>query len=395
MTAVRIGTNAMTDSIVLYDMTEFLRNPVRTGIQRVCCEILSNWRGPLRLLPVRLDDQGLLLVLPENIVQVIIDFFHCSAQDMKAQIRQLRELAACPTARLTQDDCLKYRAILNAELFHDPHRVAYYESLLKKLPEQVFLILYDFLPQLNPQWFPQGCSLSTMDYVRMTRSLKNASFISESTRSDYLQRIVRDPSRAVGPVIPLGADGLGGQPLLRERASNRFTILGTMEPRKNHGEAFKAFESLWRRGVDVQLTIAGRLTLLEPEQRRQLETLNRHESRFEWLAEPSDAQVIDLLRHTRATIYPSRSEGFGLPPLESLALGVPVIVTEDIPSVAMIPDHGQCRLAVPDAASIATAVEQFLDDDYHRRKCDEIRLLKLPTWRDVACRVAEWVSAAA
>jgi glycosyltransferase involved in cell wall biosynthesis len=101
--------------------------------------------------------------------------------------------------------------------------------------------------------------------------------------------------------------------------------------------------------------------------------------------------VRHLIRGSRATIFASQAEGFGLPPLESLALGVPVIVSEGLPSIAMIEPPGQVRLAQPDAAGIRQAVLDMLDDTFARRKYEEIRGLNLPTWADLSRRLGQWI----
>ena len=99
----------------------------------------------------------------------------------------------------------------------------------------------------------------------------------------------------------------------------------------------------------------------------------------------------EVIRDSRATLQVSLGEGFGLPALESLALGVPVIVAADIPSVAMIEPLGQCRIAAANPESIREAVLGLLDDEVHRRKCEEIRRLALPCWADFGGRLAAWV----
>ena len=66
-----------------------------------------------------------------------------------------------------------------------------------------------------------------------------------------------------------------------------------------------------------------------------------------------------------AFVFSSRIEGFGLPPLEAMACGVPVITT-DCGGVRMFAEHERTALLVPlerGAAGIAQAIERLLDDE--------------------------------
>jgi glycosyltransferase involved in cell wall biosynthesis len=101
-----------------------------------------------------------------------------------------------------------------------------------------------------------------------------------------------------------------------------------------------------------------------------------------------------VIRGSRATLFPSLGEGFGLPPLESLALGVPVIVASQVPSLGLIAPGGQVRLDRPDAQGIRAAVLDMLDDATARRKCQEITGLSLPRWADLGRACADWLAPA-
>jgi glycosyltransferase involved in cell wall biosynthesis len=74
-----------------------------------------------------------------------------------------------------------------------------------------------------------------------------------------------------------------------------------------------------------------------------------------------DDRLRDLVAGARALLYPSRSEGFGYPPLESLAAGVPVVAS-DVPAVAEV--VGDAAVLVPpgDAAALAAGIERALTD---------------------------------
>ena len=108
----------------------------------------------------------------------------------------------------------------------------------------------------------------------------------------------------------------------------------------------------------------------------------------------SDSQVANVISSSRSTIYVPDMEGYGLPPMESLALGVPVIVSEKTPSVQMIEPLGQIRLHDVNSESVYKAVLQMLDDDFAQKKYAEIKSVELPTWASMANKVANWIEEA-
>src|SRR5579864_2125586 len=100
--------------------------------------------------------------------------------------------------------------------------------------------------------------------------------------------------------------------------------------------------------------------------------------------ELGDPALRQCMIESRATIYASEHEGFGLPPVESLSLGIPTIVSARLPAVAELPELGQVRLAAVTPQSIAEAVRLLCDDELAARKTAEIAELRLPGWADIA-----------
>jgi glycosyltransferase involved in cell wall biosynthesis len=390
MTQSRI--RAMPESGILYDMSEFVAHPVRTGIQRVTFEIAMHWPGTLPLVPVQVAADGRMHRLPPETFPLMAVFFARAPGDPGEALRSLRALPAHPGEEIVPGRIAEFPALLNPEVFYRPARTHFYRHLPPAAADRVFFILYDFLPWLSPMLFAKGVHPGIMDYLCLAREARHVAFISEATRQDYARRIVRRP-RPVGPVLPLGGDGLGVAAPAFRREVRRFTALGTVEPRKNHRAILEAFEGLWAEGVDAHLSIAGRLEWVSDDDRRYLERQRDVLPHFNWLTDLSDAGLAQVIRASRATIYASRQEGFGLPPLESLALGVPVITCEGLPSLAMMPGHGQVRLPLPDPEEIRRAVRAFLDDDYAARKTQEVARLHVPTWAGMAAQTAHWVEA--
>jgi glycosyltransferase involved in cell wall biosynthesis len=378
----------MPTGVVYYDVTELVTRPQRTGIQRFVRELAAHWSGRRPLVPVRVGPDSECYELPAETFAVLGDYFAAGAAEGDPHRRRLVACGSAggPRRQLGPDD-----ALLNAEISFDPARLALYGRLREAgLGGQVFFVNYDFLPQFHPQFFQHGAVLQTMNYVRTLRQAANVAFISRATRDEYLRRVVR-AERPVGPVLPLGGDGFGIERPAFRPGTRRFTVVGTVEPRKNPAVVLDAFEALWAAGHDAELVFAGRLNWLEPAALERMRGLARSEGRFRWREDPDDAQMRSLIRGSRATIYPSAGEGFGLPPLESLALGVPVIVTASLPSLGVVEPRGQVRLAAPTAEAVRRAVLRLLDDGEAARLTAELEGLRVPRWSEIGPRAAAWI----
>jgi glycosyltransferase involved in cell wall biosynthesis len=143
-------------------------------------------------------------------------------------------------------------------------------------------------------------------------------------------------------------------------------FLGTLEPRKNLGVLLDAYGSLLGRGVRVpRLVLAGRAT---PEAAEWLERARRaplagHVEHRGYVATDDRAT---LYAGARLLVMPSLDEGFGLPVLEAMAAGVPVIASTrgSLPEVA-----GDAAVLVDatDVPGLATAIERLVHDEAHAR----------------------------
>ena len=379
------------NDLILLDLTELVRRPLRTGIQRVTYEVIRNWNGDSALFPVRVGGEGKVYRLPGNTFRLMQQFFGDCPETARRALTELRNIGeSVPIAR---DEVLptRYRAMLNLELFFCPQRIGFYQHWLERgWGDHLYFLVYDLLPWLQPQWFSVGASRATIEYLRLLRRMKNLAFISQQTRRDFLARFLRIADRPEWPALTLGCDGLGTAQGEFQAESRRFTVVGTLEPRKNIHAILEAFDYLWKREMDVELVMVGRVERLEKPTWELFERL-RATGRLVWREQPDDVELRCLIRSSRATLFPSLAEGYGLPPLESLALGVPVIVSADVPSLEMIDAAGQIRLPNPTSVAIHDAVTAMLNDEVASRKTAEIDGRNLPRWGDLGEAISAWV----
>ncbi|MGI5916461.1 MAG: glycosyltransferase family 4 protein [Anaerolineae bacterium] len=193
--------------------------------------------------------------------------------------------------------------------------------------------------------------------------------VSASTRDD-LVRILGVPSERI-TVIPNGVDETMrpvDSPAALDDLRRRYGLpermilfLGTLEPRKNIVTLLEAYALLQQRySVEHRLVIAGGKGWYYDEIDATIERLGLHGRIISPGFVPQDELALwysaaDLF------VYPALYEGFGLPPLEAMACGTPVIVssTSSLPEVV-----GDAGLMVDphDPAALAEAMASVLDD---------------------------------
>ena len=363
------------------DISQLLNDPKRSGIQRAERELIRHWPGPTPLIPVRFDAaSGAMHELPLAVFDVLCA--DAPPGGIKAELALLEPHVARASPPVSPS------RLLNAELFFDPARARYYRSC--PVSCRPYWLVYDFLPWLHPDWFAIGSSARLMPFLHAMQHVDDLAFISRKTCTDYVQRVGRRPIEA--RIIAMGADGLGLEPQTFSPTRRTFVMLGTIEPRKNAAAAMLAFQDLWAAGHDVTLVMIGATSPDTPVELALLKAMSL-DPRFRLHRDLPDAGVRQALRGARAMLFPSEGEGYGIPPMEALQAGIPVIVSADLPALAGQPSLGQIRLATASRAAIADAVARLLDDTTAERLWAEAAAMTVPGWADFAAMVAEWVQA--
>ena len=159
-------------------------------------------------------------------------------------------------------------------------------------------------------------------------------------------------------------------------AGPMFITVGTVEPRKNHLTVIGAFSGLWRAGVDVRLLVIGAVGW---KCERVVEAMSRHPElhrRLFWFKDLSDAELTYCYRHAEGVVAAPIAEGSGLPLIEALARGLPVVAT-DIAVFREIGGASALYFPVGDEAKLAEHVRILLD---HVR--NDTQSITWPGWRE-------------
>ncbi len=166
---------------------------------------------------------------------------------------------------------------------------------------------------------------------------------------------------------PLGADFRAAaqtspSPVAHEIASAPtpfFMSVGTLEPRKAYSIALDAFEKLWAEGCDARYVIVGRPGWNTRALQRRVREHAEFGRRLFWLRDASDADLFHLYPRARALIFPSFTEGFGMPLVEAAHHGVRVIAS-DIPVFREVGGDGAVYFDLLDSQSLAARVKEAL-----------------------------------
>jgi glycosyltransferase involved in cell wall biosynthesis len=156
-------------------------------------------------------------------------------------------------------------------------------------------------------------------------------------------------------------------------------FIGTLEPRKGVVPLIAAFDRLAQARPDSVLVLAGQPGWGMAETERALAAA-RHADRIVRTGYLPDEAVPALLRQAAVATYPALEEGFGLPALEALACGVPLVTTA---GTAMAEVAGGAALLVPpdDAPALADALECALDQGRHSERRDRgLSVAAARTW---------------
>jgi glycosyltransferase involved in cell wall biosynthesis len=150
--------------------------------------------------------------------------------------------------------------------------------------------------------------------------------------------------------------GLGTRPYL--------LVPGTLEPRKNHLRVIAAFDAVLRRSPavsDLQLVLAG-----QPGWRAaaigQAVASSPNREHIRLLGYVPDEDLAALMTGSQAVVYASLYEGFGLPVVEAMACGAPV-VTSNVSSMPEVAGDAGILVDPVDVASIARGIDEVLHAD--------------------------------
>jgi glycosyltransferase involved in cell wall biosynthesis len=223
---------------------------------------------------------------------------------------------------------------------------------------------------LTPLHYPELANEFTLSYPQLIRrALRRGAWVhtgSDFVRAEIVEHFGADPDRVVAIHHGVRAAPAGDPARGRDVAGgDRYVLaLGTVEPRKDLPTLVRAFDLLADDDSQARLVVAGPDGWGADALTAAVAT-SPHRERIVRLGWIDEADRAALLAGAAAYAFPSVYEGFGLPPIEAMSAGVPVVTTRagSLPEVCR---DGADFVAVGDVKGLAAALRRVIVDDAHR-----------------------------
>jgi glycosyltransferase involved in cell wall biosynthesis len=235
----------------------------------------------------------------------------------------------------------------------------------------VIPVIYDLIPLMYPDYCDDGSvrafSNAFQKIVKISSGMLAISATSQKDIVTFLRRFY--PERVVATdFFYLGADFVesqgvspegkicpGFEPLLQ---GPFFLMVGTIEPRKAYDVVLAAFENLWEKGDFFRLGIVGRAGWKCGHILRKM-AASPYRGRLLFLGhDVRDEELGFLYQRAQGVIFASYTEGFGLPLVEAMRYGLPVIAS-DIPIFREIAGSYPRYFRVGDPEDLARVIRNF------------------------------------
>jgi glycosyltransferase involved in cell wall biosynthesis len=370
---------AVNDAPLLLDVTRLVwrrwvgRQP--TGIDRVCLAYLEHFAPEAQAVVQHRRFRG---ILDRGASAALFELLRRPPRNFRAAfvsraLRHLRRIGSQGGGRL----------YLN--LGHTGLDSGGFVDWLRTANVRPTYFVHDLIPITNPEFCRAG--EAERHRSRMRTVLSTASGIIGNSRAT-LDELARFAAKEEFPLPPAVAAWLGISPLQSAEPAGAperptFVALGTIEARKNHLLLLRIWSNLIARmgSQAPRLLIIGQRGWEADEVFRMLDGHDELRGHVLELNGCPDEEVAAHLASARALLFPSRAEGYGLPMVEAMGFGVPVIAS-DLPVFREIGEGIPTLLDAGDEAAWKAAILEFAQprSEARSRQIRSLKSYRAPTW---------------
>ena len=366
---------------VLIDITRlihrFMNKRLATGVDRVSLAYIRHYRGNARAVYRHKRTDKFVFRKAES--AVLFDWVLALGMTGDPRLTIYKGLV---TGCLAQN-------VAGTFLFNTGHTGlesdAYVAMLQSQQVRPIFMV-HDLIPLTHPQFCRSGEQNKHLQRLRNCVRIASGIVCNSQATLDGLARLCHEhgwgiPPTTVALLAPELPDPSDGDAPLK---GPYFVFVSTIEPRKNHLMILRLWEKLVQQmgAASPKLVIIGQRGWDYEDVTALLENSVLLKGVVLEVSRCSDGEMVNYLRHARALLFPSFTEGYGMPVVEALTLGVPVIAS-DLPVfrefAADLPDY----IDVLDETAWFHMIGDFSKIDSPSRQGQLLRLqgYQAPTWR--------------
>lgn len=417
-------------SRTIIDITHTFSYPYISGIQRVVRKLCEYWireKKPIQfirfdrnLAPVLIDAHSLAIFRnpPKsapprflairraiNMAKRSVKFLSQKStrfQRFLESVATLMFLFAFLRERLTETPtatpvvfCWQNSLFLPEVAIEEGHAASLH-TIFQHNPGGASMLLYDLIPITHPELCVVAPAF--LGYAQLATYAKRITCISKSVERDLRaflktvdaqnQHSVKTASHYLGFDIAEGRVSISDSQMLP-----RICCLGTIEPRKNQIRVLRAALRLLKAGEKFELFFLGLPGWLSKQFIDELADATKAGFPIFLKNSLPDLELVEIMASARFTIFTTLSEGFGLPIVESLALGKPCITTNYGSTLEIAEKTGGCLTVDPYSVdAIQAAMKKMLyDQKFYEAKVAEAKKFRWPSWKDYAASLGKFI----
>ncbi len=289
------------------------------------------------------------------------------------------------------------------DVYHSPANIVPLGLLKSRERPKLVTTIHDLAIYRHPEWFPPRQGFSIKYLVPQTiQKVDNIVVPSQVTKNDVMELFGVSQNKV--NVIPHGVDprfftpSLNPSPPVGEgRVGGKYILfVGTLEPRKNLARLIQAYASLPRDILDEHdLLIAGQKGWKYQDVLDEIKNQkSKIKNKIKILGYYPGEKLPELMKNASVFVYPSLYEGFGLPVLEAMAAGVPIVTSKNsaMAEFATSPGLTPTLLVNPYSVSeIAAAIGRIIRDGAYTGQISQnaSKLAREFSWQKTAKQTLE------
>lgn len=264
--------------------------------------------------------------------------------------------------------------------------------ILKRQGARIVAHIYDIISITHPQYCLQRGVYNFMDYIGAHLQYADDLIVNAWATEDELRKLAGEFKMPLPlcHVVPLGAD-FGKPEMVEEcqvpetvaaavRSSPYILMVGTIEPRKNHKLLLEAYDKGLKE-LGYNIIMAGSIGWNMDDFVQRLANHPDFGKRIFHFSGLDDRAITYLYQHAKFLAFCSYTEGFGLPIIEALQRGTPVLAA-DVPVLREVGGDCCAWFEQDNAASLCEKTKEYLMDIEYQELKRKMKVLQYKSWQE-------------